>query len=65
MLIAIWPLLIAVVGVLIWVLAGNTVVKEIGKWCFVVGLFWTVSTLATKTVKIGGAAPATYEVERA
>lgn len=53
MLIAIAPLLIAIAGVLIWVLAGNATVKEIGKWCFIVGLFWTVSTLATKTVKIG------------
>ena len=51
--IALWPLLIAVLGVLIWVLVSNAVVKEIGKWMFVVGLFWTVYGLVGHTVKIG------------
>ena len=41
------------VGVLVWVLAGNAVLKDIGRWMFIIGLFWLVSTLATKTVKIG------------
>ncbi len=63
MIIAIYPLLIAIVGVLVWALASNGTVKEIGKWCFIIGLFWTVSTLAHKTVKIGSAEPAAPAVE--
>lgn len=55
MLIAVWPLIICIVGVLLWALASNSVLKEIGKWCFIIGLFWTVSGLSQKTVKFGRA----------
>lgn len=53
MLIAIWPLVIAVVGVLLWCLASNPKVSEIGKWMFVIGLLWLVYGLAGKTLRLG------------
>lgn len=52
-LIAYWPLLILVIGVLIWALASNAILKEIGKWMFIIGLFFTVDALSHKTVKVG------------
>jgi Na+/phosphate symporter len=53
MLIAYWPLVILVIGVLIWALASNAILKEIGRWMFIIGLFFTVQALAQKTVKVG------------
>jgi len=53
MIIAIWPVIILVAGILLWVLASKPILTEIGKWMFIVGLFWTVQTLSTKTVKLG------------
>jgi hypothetical protein len=37
------PLLVCVVGMLLFVLASNSKLSELGKWAYVVGLFWTVS----------------------
>ena len=53
MLIAYWPLLVLAVGILVWALASNAILKEAGKWMFVIGLFFVVQALSTKTAKIG------------
>jgi hypothetical protein len=65
MLVAIWPFIILLAGVLIWVLASNAILKEIGKWMFIVGLFWTVQVLSQKTVKVGQAPPAPAKIWKA
>jgi hypothetical protein len=53
MLIAVWPLVIAVVGLLLWALSSNGKAAEVGKWMFVVGMFWLVYSLTGKTVRLG------------
>jgi hypothetical protein len=52
MLLIIWPLLVAVVGILIYALASNAKVSEIGKWMFIIGLFWVVYLLCGKAFKL-------------
>lgn len=52
MLIAYIPLLLAIIGLLVWVLAGNATVKEIGRWLFIIGLFFTVGATAGHTHKL-------------
>jgi len=50
--IAVAPLLTAVVGLLVYVLASNTKVVEVGRalmWC---GILVTLLTLASRVVKI-------------
>jgi hypothetical protein len=42
MLIALIPMLVMIVGILIWVLSSNTYLKEIGKIMMIVGMFFTV-----------------------
>lgn len=51
MLITIWPLLIALIGLVVFALSSNAKVSEIGKWMFIVGLFWVVFALTGKSVK--------------
>ncbi len=53
MFISIWPFIIAIIGVLVYALATNPKVVEIGKWVFIIGFFWTVSTLVGNTLRIG------------
>jgi chromate transport protein ChrA len=53
MLIAVWPLLVAVIGALVYALASGTKVAELGRITFFVGVLWLVYTLATKTVHVG------------
>ena len=36
------PLLVFVIGALVWALSKNTIVQRMGEWCFVVGLLWSV-----------------------
>jgi len=52
MLIAVWPLLIAIIGLLCWLLTTSKL-SEIGKIMFVIGVFWLVYTLTGKSVRIG------------
>ncbi len=52
MLIAYLPMIIALLGLLLYVLASNGKVAEIGRILFFVGMLWTVSTLTGKTVKL-------------
>jgi hypothetical protein len=46
MVILITPLLVCVVGALVYALA-NPKLSELGRWAYVVGLFWTVAYFAS------------------
>jgi positive regulator of sigma E activity len=50
--IALIPLLVALIGLLLWLLAGNPVLKEIGKILFIIGAFWTVGGYSGKMTKL-------------
>jgi hypothetical protein len=52
MLIAFVPPLIALIGLLIWLLAGNPVAKEIGKILFFCGVLVSVLSTMGRTVRI-------------
>ncbi len=53
MLIAIWPVLLAVIGLLVWFLSANSKVSEAGKIMFFCGLLVLTWVLARHTVRIG------------
>lgn len=53
MMITIVPLLAAIVGVLLYVLASNTKVVEIGRILFWTGVLVTLMALAHHTVRFG------------
>lgn len=54
MLIALWPLVVAVVGALLFFIAKtNGDVKEVGRILFFVGAFWLVYSLTGKTLHVG------------
>lgn len=53
MIIAWAPLLLAIVGLLLWALASNPKVAEAGKILFFCGVFWFVYGLAGKTIRVG------------
>ena len=46
MLYAMVPVLVLVIGLLLWALAANAVVKEAGRLAFFVGLLWAVYPFA-------------------
>lgn len=52
MLIAVWPFIIALIGLLLWCLASGKV-NEIGKWMLIIGMFWLVYSLTGKTLRLG------------
>lgn len=53
MLIAIWPLVVAVIGALIYALASNSKASELGRIVFFCGFFWLVYTLVGHTLHLG------------
>lgn len=53
MLIAIWPILILLAGLLIWSLASNSKVSEAGRLMFFCGLLVTTWVLAQHMVRLG------------
>ncbi len=53
MLIAYIPLLVAIIGVLVWVLASNGKLQRMGEHMFWTGTLVTLLTAASHTVKIG------------
>jgi Na+/phosphate symporter len=53
MMIAVWPLVVAVVGALVYALSSNTKASELGRITFFVGLFWLVYSLVGHTLKLG------------
>lgn len=52
MLIAIWPLIICVLGLILYYAASNTKTVEVGRIAFMVGLFWVVYKLVGKTLSL-------------
>jgi len=52
MLIAIWPLVIAVIGALVYALASNSKAAELGRLVFFCGFFWLVYSLVGHTLKM-------------
>lgn len=52
MIIAIVPLLVAVVGTLVYALAGNAKLAEIGRCLLWVGVLWLMYLFAGKTVRL-------------
>lgn len=52
MMIAVWPLVIAVVGALVYALSSNTKASELGRLVFFCGFFWLVFSLLGKTLKL-------------
>ena len=52
MLIAIWPLIVLILGILLYSLASNVKVAEMGRIAFFVGLLWTVYPLIGKTLSL-------------
>ena len=53
MLIAIWPLVIAVVGALVYALAGNAKAAELGRITFFCGMLWLAYSLVGHTMHLG------------
>jgi len=47
------PLLVLVVGALVYALASNAKVQEMGRIAFFCGLFWLVAMFAHHTVGLG------------
>lgn len=53
MLIAIWPFVVMLIGVLVWALSGHAKVTEMGRIMFFCGLFWTLAAMVEKVLKLG------------
>jgi hypothetical protein len=53
MLIAIYPLAIAIAGLLLWAMASNPKAQEAGRILFFCGTFTLVQALAHSTFRIG------------
>jgi len=53
MLIAIVPIVVMLVGLLMWILASNPKISQVGYVLFCVGSFFTVSALAHITLRLG------------
>lgn len=52
MIITLVPLLVAIIGLLMYVLASNAKLVEIGRILLFVGLLWLVYATAGKTIKL-------------
>jgi hypothetical protein len=53
MLIAIWPIIILLAGLVLWVVPANPTVKEIGRIAFFCGLLVTTLVISRQTLRIG------------
>jgi len=53
MLIAIWPIIVLLAGLLLWVLPTNPILKEIGRIAFFCGLLVTTMVVSRQTLRIG------------
>lgn len=53
MLTIIWPLLVVVAGALLYALAANPKLAELGRIMFFCGLLWTVYLLAGSSFAVG------------
>jgi hypothetical protein len=52
MILATTPFIVLIVGLLLWALAANPLVKDAGRMMFVIGLFWSVYAVVGHTVKL-------------
>jgi chromate transport protein ChrA len=50
--IILWPLVVALIGALVYVYSKNAKLQELGRIAFLVGLLWTVFDLATRVVHL-------------
>ena len=53
MFIAIWPLVVLLLGLVIWFVSANVKVAEAGRIAYFVGLLWTVYVLVGHNLKLG------------
>jgi hypothetical protein len=53
-LVTIFPYLVVVIGLLLWVLNENAIVNEAGRGSFFIALFCIVGMLSKTTVNVGG-----------
>lgn len=51
--IAIIPLIVCIVGLLLWALATNAILKRAGEYMFACGLLVTLFVVATKVLRFG------------
>ena len=49
--VVLWPLLVLVLGALLYALAANPKLSEMGRIAYFVGLLWTVYDIATRVVR--------------
>lgn len=52
MMIAVFPLVVAIIGALVYALASNSKAAELGRITFFVGLLWLVYTAMGKVVHL-------------
>lgn len=50
--VALIPVIVALIGLLMWLLGGNATVKDIGRGLFFIGAFWTVGAYSTHMTKL-------------
>lgn len=53
MLVAIFPVLAIILGILLWALASNGIVKDVGRIIFAAGVLVTLLVVAHYTIRIG------------
>jgi hypothetical protein len=62
MFIAVIPLLVAIIGPLMYILAGNAKVAEIGRLMFACGLLALIFASARESIRIGAADRVTWRL---
>lgn len=53
MLVVVWPLIVAVVGLIIYLASANVKSMEIGRILFAVGMFFVLYAMMGKVLRIG------------
>ena len=53
MLIAVWPIITAIIGILLYFVATHPKVQEVGRVLFFIGMFWLVYSLVGHALKMG------------
>lgn len=55
MLITVFPFVVTIVGLLLWALSANALVRDAGRGSFFIGLFFVVGAMSKTTVNVGSA----------
>lgn len=50
--VALIPFIVALIGLLMWVLLTHPIAKRAGEYLFVIGAFWTVAPYAGEVTKL-------------